>query len=297
MTNAARPVRHRPAGAPPRPRRAARRGRLPARGGGRRDRRKARPRLTGRFAPPRSSVRARRSGPTILARAALAAAAAVADAEVLDLEEGAHDLVVHGLALHWANDPVGQLVQARRALAARRPFHRRALRRRDAAELRAALAEAEVATLGGLSPRVAPMGEIRDLGGLLQRAGFALPVADSRRFDVSYPRALALMRDLRAMGETNVMRDRLRRPIRRAMLARAAARLCRALRAAGRPGARDLRGHLPDRLGAGAGPAEAASPGLGGGPAGRRARRRRAQRRRAGAGRLSAPATGAREAA
>ena len=60
-------------------------------------------------------------------------------------------------------------------------------------------------TLGGLSPRVAPMGEIRDLGGLLQRAGFALPVADSRRFDVSYPDALALMRDLRAMGETNVM--------------------------------------------------------------------------------------------
>ena len=56
------------------------------------------------------------------------------------------------------------------------------------------------------------MGEIRDLGGLLQRAGFALPVADSRRFDVSYANALDLMRDLRAMGETNVMRDRLRRP-------------------------------------------------------------------------------------
>ena len=67
------------------------------------------------------------------------------------------------------------------------------------------------------------MGEIRELGGLLQRAGFALPVADSRRFDVSYPDALALMRDLRAMGETNVMRDRLRRPLRRALLAHAAA--------------------------------------------------------------------------
>jgi hypothetical protein len=83
------------------------------------------------------------------------------------------------------------------------------------------LAEAEVETLGGLSPRVAPMGEIRALGALLQRAGLALPVADSRRFDVSYPSALALMRDLRAMGETNVMTDRLRAPMPRALLARA----------------------------------------------------------------------------
>jgi hypothetical protein len=91
------------------------------------------------------------------------------------------------------------------------------------AELRAALAEAEIEVLGGLSPRVAPMGEIRDLGGLLQRAGFAMPVADSRRIDVSYASPLALMQDLRAMGEANVMRDRLRRPMRRDMLARACA--------------------------------------------------------------------------
>ena len=117
-------------------------------------------------------------------------------------------------------------------------------------ELRAALAEAEIETLGGLSPRVAPMGEIRDLGGLLQRAGFALPVADSRRFDVSYATPLALMRDLRAMGETNVMHDRLRRPMRRDMLARACAIYADALRHRRRPGAGDLRGDLPDRLGA-----------------------------------------------
>ena len=78
-------------------------------------------------------------------------------------------------------------------------------------ELRAALAAAEVEILGGLSPRVAPMGEIRDLGGLLQRAGFALPVADAERFDVTYATPLDLMRDLRAMGETNVMRARLAR--------------------------------------------------------------------------------------
>ena len=142
------------------------------------------------------------------------------DAAILDLAEGAHDLVIHAMALHWAEDPVGQMVQARLAL---RPdgllivttFGGETLR-----ELRAALAAAEVETLGGLSPRVAPMGEIRDLGGLLQRAGLALPVADSERFDVTYATPVDLMRDLRAMGETNVMRDRLRRPMRRDMLAR-----------------------------------------------------------------------------
>ena len=105
---------------------------------------------------------------------------------MLALEEGAHDLVLHGLALHWANDPVGQLVQARRALRPDGLLLAALFGGETLHELRAALAEAEVETLGGLSPRVAPMGEIRDLGGLLQRAGFALPVADSRRFDVSY---------------------------------------------------------------------------------------------------------------
>jgi len=147
----------------------------------------------------------------------------VPDADTLDLDEGAHDLVVHALALHWANDPVGQLVQARRALRPDGLFLAALYGGETLAELRAALAEAEVETLGGLSPRVAPMGEIRDLGGLLQRAGLALPVADSRRFDLSYPDALSLMRDLRKMGETNVMRDRLRRPTPRSLLARAAA--------------------------------------------------------------------------
>jgi hypothetical protein len=131
--------------------------------------------------------------------------------------------VVHGLALHWANDPVGQLVQARRALRPDGLMIAALFGGETLAGLRAALAEAEIATIGGLSPRVAPMGEVRDLGGLLQRAGFALPVADSQPFDVSYPSVVELMRDLRAMGETNVMRDRLRRPTRREMLARAAA--------------------------------------------------------------------------
>jgi SAM-dependent methyltransferase len=160
---------------------------------------------------------------SVLAAEGLPAARTLPDAEVLDLEEGAQDLVVHALALHWANDPVGQLVQARRALAPDGLFVGALFGGETLTELRAALAESEVETLGGLSPRVAPMGEIRDLGGLLQRAGFALPVADSRRFDVSYGSVLALMRDLRAMGETNVMRERLRRPTPRALLARAAA--------------------------------------------------------------------------
>jgi SAM-dependent methyltransferase len=146
----------------------------------------------------------------------------VPDSEILALEEGAHDLVIHALALHWANDPVGQLVQARRALAPDGLFLAALFGGETLTELRTALAEAEIETLGGLSPRVAPMGEIRDLGGLLQRAGFAMPVADSRRYDVCYMSVLALMHDLRAMGETNVLRDRLRRPTPRALIARAA---------------------------------------------------------------------------
>jgi SAM-dependent methyltransferase len=158
-----------------------------------------------------------------LAEAGAASPRAVADDEVLPLAAEAHDLVVHALALHWANDPVGQLVQARRALRPDGLFLGAHFGGETLNELRAALAEAEVEALGGLSPRIAPMGEIRDLGGLLQRAGFALPVADSRRYDVSYPTPMHLMRDLRAMGETNVMRDRLRRPMRAGMLARACA--------------------------------------------------------------------------
>lgn len=156
----------------------------------------------------------------VLAPAGVHNARLVADAPVLDLAPGSLDLVVHALALHWANDPVGQLVQARRALRPDGLLLAALFGGETLGELRAALAEAEVAVLGGLSPRVAPMGEIRDLGSLLQRAGFALPVADSLRYEVEYADPLALMRDLRAMGETSVLRDRLRRPMPRALLAR-----------------------------------------------------------------------------
>ena len=142
----------------------------------------------------------------------------VPDSEVLDLQPGAHDLVIHGLALHWANDPVGQLIQSHRALVPDGLFMGVMFGGNTLYELRATLAEAEVSLTGGLSPRVAPMGEIRDLGALLQRAGFALPVADGRVCNVSYLDALSLMRDLRAMGETNALAQRLRKPMTKTML-------------------------------------------------------------------------------
>ncbi len=154
----------------------------------------------------------------------IGALAAHPDTPVLGIGAESLDLVIHALALHWSNDPVGALIQMRRAL---RPdglmlaafFGGQSLR-----ELRGAFAAAEVAVTGGLSPRVAPMGELRDLGHLLQRAGFAMPVADVERFTLSYPDPLALMHDLRAMGETNVMVDRHRRPLRRAVLRETCAR-------------------------------------------------------------------------
>lgn len=146
----------------------------------------------------------------------------IADDDTLALELGVHDLVIHALALHWANDPVGQLVQCRRALRPDGLFMGFMFGGQTLHELRASLAEAETEVTGGLSPRVLPMGEIRDLGGLLGRAGFALPVADSFTKTVLYESALHLMRDLRAMGEGNALAARLRRPTRRAVLMRAA---------------------------------------------------------------------------
>ena len=146
----------------------------------------------------------------------------VPDDEVLALAPGAHDLVIHALSLHWANDPVGQLVQCRRALAPDGLLIAVMFGGQTLAELRASLAEAEAAVTGGLSPRVLPMGEIRDLGGLLQRAGFALPVADMAARPVSYRDLWHLMADLRAMGEGNALAARRRTPTRRAVFTDAA---------------------------------------------------------------------------
>jgi SAM-dependent methyltransferase len=159
--------------------------------------------------------------PEIWSRA-IPGARVVPPTEVLDLAEASHDLVVHAMALHWADDPVGQIVQCRRALVADGLFLAVTLGGDTLVELRTALAEAEVAELGGLSPRVAPMAEIRQWGALLQRAGLALPVADVLPSDVRYADLVALMHDLRAMGETNALVDRHRRPVRRTFFGRAA---------------------------------------------------------------------------
>lgn len=137
-------------------------------------------------------------------------AVVVEDAETLDLDQGAFDLVLHMIALHWANDPVGQLVQCRRALQPDGLLLASCLGGQTLHELRSALAEAEAVVAGGLSPRIAPMGEIRDLGALLQRAGFALPVADGTPLTVSYANAFHVMHDLRKMGENNALAHRPR---------------------------------------------------------------------------------------
>ncbi len=138
----------------------------------------------------------------------LTGARIVGDDDTLPLEPGRHDLVIHAMGLHGANDPVGQLVQCRRALCPDGLLIAAFPGGRTLHELRSALAEAEVRLTDGLSPRVLPMAEIRDLGGLLQRAGLALPVADSILEEVSYASPLHLMHDLRSMGETNILTGR-----------------------------------------------------------------------------------------
>lgn len=145
----------------------------------------------------------------------------ITDADVLSLSEQTHDLVIHAMALHWANDPVGQLIQCRRALKPDGFFLGVSLGGQTLHELRASFGQAEAEVSGGMSPRVAPMGEIRDLGALLQRAGFALPVADAVKLGVTYESPLHLMRELRAMGETNALAIRTRRFTKRSVLLRA----------------------------------------------------------------------------
>ncbi len=145
------------------------------------------------------------------------------DEEALPFARASFDLVVSVLGLHWVNDLPGALIQIRHVLKPDGLFLGALLGGETLTELRLALMEAELAEEGGASPRVAPFAELRDTGGLLQRAGFALPVADADRLTVSYPDALALMRELRAMGESNVLIERRRGFTRRATLARAAA--------------------------------------------------------------------------
>ena len=141
-----------------------------------------------------------------------------ADEEALPFADASLDLVVSALALQFVNDLPGALIQIRRALKADGLLLAAMIGGDSLSELREAFAEAESDVEGGISPRVAPFADIRDLGSLLQRAGFALPVIDSDRLTVRYDNPLALMRDLRAMGATNILTERRRTPLKRATL-------------------------------------------------------------------------------
>lgn len=146
----------------------------------------------------------------------------VAPAEVLPIEPESIDLAVSLLAFQEINDLPGLLLQFRRAL---RPdgLLLAAMAGGDTLkELRESLLVAETELTGGAAPRVAPFTDVRDAGALLQRAGFALPVADVETVTVRYPHLFALMADLRAMGATNALTDRSRKPVSRRLFARAA---------------------------------------------------------------------------
>ncbi len=146
--------------------------------------------------------------------------AVVADEEALPFAEASLDLVVSALALQAVNDLPGALVQIRRALRPDGLFLAALLGGATLAELRESFAEAELQTEGGVSPRVAPFVDVRDMGSLLQRAGFALPVTDVDRLTVRYATPFALMHDLRRMAATNPLHERRRTPLRRATLMR-----------------------------------------------------------------------------
>jgi len=148
--------------------------------------------------------------------------ALVADEEALPFAPGCFDLVLSAMDLHWVNDLPGTLIQIGRILKPDGLFLGAMLGGGTLWQLRQALAAAESEIEGGLSARVSPFADLRDAAGLLQRAGFAMPVADGETIDVEYENALALMRDLRAMGESNAIAERRRTLTRRTTLLRAA---------------------------------------------------------------------------
>jgi SAM-dependent methyltransferase len=143
-----------------------------------------------------------------------------ADDEALPFGDGTLDLVVSGLSLQAVNDLPGVLVQVRRALKPDGLLLAALFGGETLTELRQSFAIAESELDGGVSPRVAPFADIREIGALLQRAGFALPVTDVERIVVRYASPLALMHDLRRMGATNALVERSRKPLRRATLKR-----------------------------------------------------------------------------
>jgi SAM-dependent methyltransferase len=142
------------------------------------------------------------------------------DEEVLPFADGSLDLVVSGLALQFVNDLPGTLIQIRRALRPDGLLLAALIGGDSLTELRESFAAAESEIEGGVSPRVAPFADVRELGTLMQRAGFALPVVDTDRLTVRYDSVLALMRELRRMGATNILSERRRAPLKRATLER-----------------------------------------------------------------------------
>jgi len=145
-----------------------------------------------------------------------------ADEEALPFAEESFDLVISGLVLQSVNDLPGTLAQLRRILMPDGLMLVALLGGETLKELRSAWLSAEEELTGGASPRVAPFADVRQLGGLLQRAGLALPVADSDTVSVTYATPLDLMRELKAMGASNALNARRRLPVTRGLLLRAA---------------------------------------------------------------------------
>jgi SAM-dependent methyltransferase len=146
--------------------------------------------------------------------------AVIADEEALPFRDASLDLVVSALALQFVNDLPGALIQIRRALKPDGLFLAALLGGDTLTELRQSFAAAEAEIEGGVSPRIAPFADVREMGALLQRAGFALPVTDVERLTVRYSSPFILMGELRRMGATNVLAERRRTPLRRATLKR-----------------------------------------------------------------------------
>ena len=146
----------------------------------------------------------------------------VCDPEFLPFAEGRFDLVYSNLELHWANDLPGCLLQITRSLKPDGLFLAAILGGNTLTELRDVLMAAELDVTGGASPRVSPFAELRDAGALLQRAGLALPVVDADEITVTYENLFRLLADLRGMGETNTVRERVRTATRRNIFLRAA---------------------------------------------------------------------------
>jgi SAM-dependent methyltransferase len=174
--------------------------------------------LTSRF--PQADVF--RAAPDPLAVGSGSWLSLVADEELIPFGPDSFDLAISLLALQWANDLPGAIAQIRRTLKPDGLFLACLVGGQSLKELRLALAVAEEESLGGASPRVAPFVDLRDLGSLLQRAGFALPVTDVETLTVRYSDLFGLIGDLRAMGGANALVERSRRPLPRAVWARAA---------------------------------------------------------------------------